>query len=127
MLSVPKSRAQWFILLFLLQFLFCLSLVVYHEIAGNTTDSAIETVLAIGKGFSPFVIIITATTVITVEGVAMLYDLYKREVEERTSRRNKEEMLRLSQEWEKLSQEEQRQQGITEFLRNKWPEPDKKK
>ena len=57
----------------------------------------------------------------------MLYDLYKREVEERTSRRNKEEMLRLSEEWEKLSQEEQRQQGITEFLRNKWPEPDKKK
>ena len=127
MLSVPKSRAQWFILLFVLQFLGCLGLVIYQEIAGNTTDSALETALAIGKGFSPFVIIIIATSVIAVEGVAMLYDLYKREVEERTNRRNKEEMLRLSQEWEKLSQEEQRQQGITEFLRNKWPEPDKKK
>ncbi len=127
MLSVPKSRAQWFILLFVLQFLGTLGLVIYQEVVGNTSDSALETALAIGKGFSPFVIIITATTVITVEGVAMLYDLYKREVEERTSRRNKEEMLRLSQEWEKLSQEEQRQQGITEFLRNKWPEPDKKK
>ena len=127
MLSVPKSRAQWFILLFVLQFLGTLGLVIYQEVVGNTSDSALETALAIGKGFSPFVIIITATTVITVEGVAMLYDLYKREVEERTSRRNKEEMLRLSEEWEKLSQEEQRQQGITEFLRNKWPEPDKKK
>jgi flagellar basal body-associated protein FliL len=127
MLSVPKSRAQWFILLFVLQFLGTLGLVIYQEVVGNTSDSALETALAIGKGFSPFVIIIIATTVITVEGVAMLYDLYKREVEERTSRRNKEEMLRLSQEWEKLSQEEQRQQGITEFLRNKWPEPDKKK
>ena len=102
-------------------------MVIYQEVVGNTSDSALETALAIGKGFSPFVIIIIATTVITVEGVAMLYDLYKREVEERISRRNKEEMLRLSQEWEKLSQEEQRQQGITEFLRNKWPEPDKKK
>ncbi len=127
MLSVPKSRAQWFILLFVLQFLGTLGLVIYQEVVGNTSDSALETALAIGKGFSPFVIIITATTVITVEGVAMLYDLYKREVEERISRRNKEEMLRLSEEWEKLSQEEQRQQGITEFLRNKWPEPDKKK
>ena len=127
MLSVPKSRAQWFILLFVLQFLGTLGLVIYQEVVGNTSDSALETALAIGKGFSPFVIIIIATTVITVEGVAMLYDLYKREVEERTSRRNKEEMLRLSQEWEKLSQEEQRQQGITEFLRNKWPEPNKKK
>ena len=127
MLSVPKSRAQWFILLFVLQFLGTLGLVIYQEVVGNTSDSALETALAIGKGFSPFVIIIIATSVIAVEGVAMLYDLYKREVEERTSRRNKEEMLRLSQEWEKLSQEEQRQQGITEFLRNKWPEPDKKK
>ena len=102
-------------------------MVIYQEVVGNTSDSALETALAIGKGFSPFVIIIIATSVIAVEGAAMLYDLYKREVEERTSRRNKEEMLRFSQEWEKLSQEEQRQQGITEFLRNKWPEPDKKK
>ncbi len=123
MLSVPKSRAQWFILLFVLQFLGCLGLVIYQEIAGNTTDSALETALAIGKGFSPFVIIIIATSVIIVEGVAMLYDLYKREVEER----HRKETLRLLEEWDKLSPEEKSQQAIAEFFRSKWDLSGKKR
>ena len=131
MLSVPKSRALWFVFLFILQSLGCMGIVTYQEIVGNTTDTALETAIAVGKGFSPFVIIIIATSVITVEGVAMLYDLYKREVErqteERTARRTWEEAERLTQEWEKLSPEEQNRQGVTEYVRSKRSVSDEEK
>ena len=97
--SLPASRALWFVL----QFLGCLGMVIFQEIAGNTTDSALETAIAVGEGVPYFVIIIIATSWIAVEGVAMMYDQYKREVERRTG----EESDRLVQEWGKLSQEEQ--------------------
>ena len=127
MLSVPKSRALWFVFLFILQSLGCMGIVTYQEIVGNTTDTALETAIAVGKGFEPFVIIIIATSVITVEGVAMLYDLYKREVERRTARRTWEEAERLTQEWEKLSPREQKRQGVTEYVRSRRAESDKEK
>ena len=131
MLSVPKSRALWFVFLFILQSLGCMGIVTYQEIVGNTTDTALETAIAVGKGFEPFVIIIIATSVITVEGVAMLYDLYKREVErqteERTARRTWEEAERLTQEWEKLSPREQKRQGVTEYVRSKRSVSDEEK
>ena len=104
-----------------------MGIVTYQEIVGNTTDTALETAIAVGKGFEPFVIIIIATSVITVEGVAMLYDLYKREVERRTARRTWEEAERLTQEWEKLSPREQKRQGVTEYVRSRRAESDKEK
>ena len=126
--SLPASRALWFVLLFVLQFLVCLGMVIYQEIAGNTSDSALETAIAVGAGVSYFVIIITATSWIAVEGVAMLYDLYKREVERRTERRTKEtvrlESLQIHDEWEKLSREEKSRQTYEEFSRSKWSESD---
>ena len=70
-----------FVLVFLLQLLGCSGMVMFQEIAGNNTDSALATAIAVGEGVSYFVIIIAATSWIGVEGVAMLYDLYKREVE----------------------------------------------
>ena len=125
--SLPASRALWFVLLFVLQFLGCLGMVVYQEIAGNISDTALETAIAVGEGVSYFVIIIIATSWIAVEGVAMLYDLYKREVERRaeeraerrTTRRIWEESDRLTREWEKLSPEEKKRQGVTEYVRSK--------
>ena len=103
-------------------------MVIYQEIAGNTSDSALETAIAVGAGVSYFVIIITATSWIAVEGVAMLYDLYKREVERRTERRTKEtvrlESLQIHDEWEKLSREEKSRQTYEEFSRSKWSESD---
>ncbi len=53
----------------------------------------------------------------------MLYDLYKREVEERT----REETLRLAEEWDKLTPEEKSQQAIADFFRSKWGQPGKKR
>ena len=101
--------------------------VTYQEIVGNTTDTALETAIAVGKGFEPFVIIITATSVIAVEGVAMLYDWYKREVERRTTRRNNEETLRLAREWDKLSPEEKEKQSSEDFFRSNLEGSDKEK
>ena len=97
-------------------------MVIYQEIAGDTTDTALETAIAVGEGFSYFVIIIIATSWIAVEGVAMLYDLYKREVEQRaerrTTRRKNEESLRLAREWDKLSLEEKGKQSNEDFFRS---------
>ena len=129
-LPVPRSRALWLFLLFVLQSLGCMVIVTYQEIVGNTTDTALETAIAVGKGFEPFVIIITATSIIAVEGAAMLYDWYKREVEERaerrTTRRNKEETLRLAREWDRLSPEEKRNQSSEDFFRRNLEGSDKK-
>ena len=46
----------------------------------------------------------------------MLYDWYKREVEQRTERRTREETLRLAREWDKLSPEEKEKQSNEEFF-----------
>ena len=124
--SVPRSRALWLFLLFVLQSLGCMGIVTYQEIVSNTTDTALETAIAVGKGFEPFVIIITTTSIIAVEGAAMLYDWYKREVESRTTRRNKEETLRLAREWDKLSPEEKRNQSSEDFFRRNLEGSDKK-
>ena len=131
MLSVPRSRALWFVVLFVLQFLGCLGMVVYQEIVGSTADSALETAIAVGVEFSQFVIIIIATSVIAVEGVAMLYDLYKREVERRAERRTREitrmESLLIYEEWNKLSPEEKGIQTYEEFARSKWRKSDEER
>ena len=57
----------------------------------------------------------------------MLYDLYKREVEERTERRIREETLRLAEEWDKLNPEEKAQRPFREFLLSNWDRPRKKR
>ena len=128
---VPKERALWFFIVFVLQFLGCLGLVVYQEVVDNTTDTALETAIAVGEGLAPFVIINIVMTVVIVEGAAMLYDLYKREVERRTevrtARRTWDEAERLTQEWERLSPEEQKRQGVTEYVRSKRSQPKEEK
>ena len=125
---VPKSRVLWFFILFVLQFLGTLGLSIYQEAVGYTEDTAIETALAVGERESVFMLIIIATSVIAVEGTAMLYDLYKREVEERTKRRTKEitrmESLQIYEEWDKLSPEEKGRQTYEEFARGKWHKSD---
>ena len=53
----------------------------------------------------------------------MLYDLYKREVEERT----RQDTLRLAEEWEKLTPEEKSQQTVTDYVLSRWTKRDKKR
>ena len=126
--TVPKERALWFFIVYVLQFLGTLGMVIYQEVVANVADTALETAIAVGKGQSPFVFIIVVTTVIIVEGSAMLYDLYKREVEERTKRRTRketiEETMQLLEEWDELSPEEKSRQSIAEFFRTKLTESD---
>ena len=57
----------------------------------------------------------------------MLYDLYKREVEQRTEKKTTEEILRLFGEWDKLDTEEKRKQAFEVFVRSKLARPDKKR
>ncbi len=124
---VPKERALWFVIVFVLQFLGTLGMVIYQEVGANVSDTALETAIAVGEGQAPFVFIIVVTTVIIVEGSAMLYDWYKREVKERAVKQTWEESDRLTQEWENLSPEEQKRQGVTEYVRSKRSESDEEK
>ena len=59
----------------------------------------------------------------------MLYDLYKREVEQRaerrTTKRKNEETLRIAEELDRLSPEEKGKQSIADFFRSKLTESDK--
>ncbi len=57
----------------------------------------------------------------------MLYDLYKREVEDRAEKKTTEEILRLFGEWDKLSLEEKSKQDFEVFVRSKLARPDKKR
>ena len=125
--TVPKERALWFFIVYVLQFLGTLGIVIYQEVAANVSDTALETAIAVGKGQSPFVFIIVVTTVIIVEGSAMLYDWYKREVQERTRRETTEETLQLYDEWKKLSPEEKDKQDFKDFARSKLEGSGKKK
>ena len=65
----------------------------------------------------------------------MLYDLYKREVEQRaerraerrTTKRKNEETLRLAREWEELSPEEKGKQSVEDFFKSNLEGSDKGK
>jgi hypothetical protein len=61
----------------------------------------------------------------------MLYDLYKREVEQRaerrTTKRKNEETLRIAEELDRLSPEEKGKQSIADFFRSKLTVSDEEK
>jgi hypothetical protein len=50
------------------QCLACLALLTWYEVTGNTTDSALGTVVAVGKGMGQLVIVVAAWTVTLLEG-----------------------------------------------------------
>jgi hypothetical protein len=56
-----------------------------------------------------------------------LYDLYKREVEDRAEKKTTEEILRLFGEWDKLSLEEKSKHAFENFVRRKLAQPGKKR
>ena len=58
--SVPEGWQTWFFILFSVQLLSLIGFVVWYEVSLNGEDSWPETILAIGRGASPFVILIAA-------------------------------------------------------------------
>ena len=70
--TVAFSRTGWFLLLLTAQVVLAGLAVGWHEVFVRTDDDAFATALAIGRGLEPFAVIAVVTTVIVVEGIAML-------------------------------------------------------
>ena len=76
--NIDRSREGWYLGLFSVQCLACLALLTWYEVTGNTTDSALGTVVAVGKGMGQLVIVVAAWTVTLLEGYSMLAERYLR-------------------------------------------------
>ncbi len=74
--SIDKTREGWYLGLFSAQCLACLAVLAWYEVGGNTEDSALATVVAIGKGMGQLVIVVAAWTVTLLEGYSMLAERY---------------------------------------------------
>ena len=76
--NIDKSREGWYLGLFSVQCLACLALLTWHEVTGNTADTTLGTVVAIGKGMGQLIIVVAAWTVTLLEGYSMLAERYLR-------------------------------------------------
>ena len=89
--TVAFSRTGWFLLLLTTQVVLAGLAVGWYEVFVRTDDDAFATALAIGRGLEPFVVIAIVTTVIVVEGTAMLAERYFQERYERGRQKGLEE------------------------------------
>ena len=83
-----------------MQCLACLALLTWYEVTGNTTDSALGTVVAVGKGMGQLVIVVAAWTVTLLEGYSMLAERYlRRRYREGRAEGRAEERAERDAEW----------------------------
>ena len=73
--SIPIGWRLLYLLLFSTQFIALSAFVAWYEIAVNTADTWPQTIIAIGNGISPWVIVIVADSAIITEA-AMLVSQY---------------------------------------------------
>ena len=76
--QIDQSRESWALFLFTLQLLICVTGVAVHEVAYEDHANALATVIGMGRALAPQIVVITATTVVAVEGYAMLAERYLR-------------------------------------------------
>lgn len=111
--SPDKSREGWYLSLFFVEFSACLALLFWQEVINNTTDGWLETVIAIARGMEPLVIVLTAATVILVEGYSMLAERYLRR-RYREGRAEGREAGRVEERRRWVAWNERRQQALDE-------------
>ena len=76
MIPIGRSREGRYLLLFTLQLIICLGLLTWFEVGYQRDDGSLATVIAIGQGMAPLVVVVTATTVVILEGSTMLAERY---------------------------------------------------
>ena len=74
--SVPAAWRDAYFKLFVALVIVTTALVVWHEVAGGTTDGSVETFLAIARGLSPVVVVVAAWSVVSVEVGRMFSEWY---------------------------------------------------
>ena len=91
---VGKGREGWFLLLFVLQFCVYTGILAYYENVVNGKD-ALSTFVAVLGGMPAVIALSTASSIVFLEGFAMLSERYlKRRYEE-----GKEEAWRVWEDW----------------------------
>lgn len=76
MIPIGRSREGRYLLLFTFQLIICLGLLTWYEVGHQRDDGSLATVIAIGQGMAPLVVVVTATTVVILEGSTMLAERY---------------------------------------------------
>lgn len=76
MIPIGRSREGRYLLLFTFQLIICLGLLTWFEVGYQRDDGSLATVIAIGQGMAPLVVVVTATTVVILEGSTMLAERY---------------------------------------------------
>ena len=91
---VGKGREGWFLLLFVIQFCVYTAILAYYENVVNRKDG-LSTFVAVLGGMPGIIALSTASSIVLLEGLAMLSERYlKRRYEE-----GKEEAWRVWEDW----------------------------
>ena len=94
---VGKGREGWFLLLFVIQFCVYTAILAYYENVVNRKDG-LSTFVAVLGGMPGIIALSTASSIVLLEGLAMLSERYlKRRYEE-----GKEEAWRVWEDWTSL-------------------------
>ena len=96
-ISVGKGRETWYLGLFVVQSLLCLSFLIWYEIFDQANDGKVGTFLAIIQGMGPIVIAVAAETLVLIEGIEMLAERYLRR---RYQEGREAERKELNEAWE---------------------------
>ena len=83
-----------------MQLIICLGLLTWFEVGYQRDDGSLATVIAIGQGMAPLVVVVTATTVVILEGSTMLAERYlQRRYEEGQAKGRAEGMADEAARW----------------------------
>ena len=77
-LTLAKGRELLGLTLFLVQMIPLAFLVIWHETHQMVKDGFAETTIAIGTSLTSFIIVAAVSTVVMIEGSAMLYESFAR-------------------------------------------------
>ena len=97
--NVAFSRTGWFLLLLTVQVVAAGAAVGWHEVVERTHDTRLATAIAIAVGLASFTVVAIVTSVIIVEGYAMLAERYFKERYERGRQKGREEEAKVWRAW----------------------------
>ena len=105
--QIHQSREGWALFLFTIQLVLCTTGVTINETVYEHHANALATAISTGRTLAPLIVVITATTVIMVEGYDMLAERYLR-------RKYREGLQEGLQEGLKKGRAEGRHEGLEE-------------
>ena len=96
--SIPIGWRLLYLLLFSTQFIAVSAVVAWYEIAVNTADTWPQTIIAIGNGISPWVIVIVADSAIITEATMLVSQYLIEKYHNKRRREGREEGIKIGEE-----------------------------